>query len=88
MFGTADRSPDNLSRDRRRTVQALRLPPVMAHALRHTRASALIASGLDVLTIGRRLGHGTPTVAPTVYGHLFANTDVTATHAEAAISQT
>jgi integrase len=30
------------------------------HSLRHTHASTLIAAGLDVLTIGRRLGHGTP----------------------------
>ena len=37
--------------------------------------SQLIASGLDVLTIIRRLGHSSPTVTLNVYGHLFANTD-------------
>ena len=45
------------------------------HALRHTHASQLIASGMDVLTISRRLGHSSPTITLSVYGHLFANTD-------------
>ncbi len=43
MPNGAVRSPDNLSRDWRRAVIALTLPPVMFHALRHTHASALIA---------------------------------------------
>ena len=38
-------------------------------------AAQLIASGLDILTISRRLGHGSPTITLGVYGHLFANTD-------------
>jgi integrase len=80
-------SPDNLSRDWRRAVLALKLPQVMFHALRHTHASALIAAGVDVLTISRRLGHGTPAFTLTVYGHLFAETDQAAARAiEAALS--
>ena len=51
-------SPDNLSRDWRWAVLALKLPRIMFHALRHSHASALIAAGLGVLTISRRLGHG------------------------------
>jgi integrase len=81
-------SPDNLSRDWRRTVRSKKLPTVMFHALRHSHASALIASGLDVLTISRRLGHGSPTVTLTVYGHLFDNTDAKAAAAmEAALTR-
>jgi integrase len=34
----------------------------------------LIAAGMDVLTISRRLGHGSPTITLGVYG-LFSNTD-------------
>lgn len=74
-------SPDNLSRDWRRAVLGLKLPPVMFHALRHSHASALIAAGVDVLTISRRLGHGTPAFTLTVYGHLFSNTDAAAARA-------
>jgi integrase len=66
-------SPDNLSRDWRRTVLALDLPRVMFHALRHSHASALIAAGLDVLTISRRLGHGSAGFTLKTYGHLFAD---------------
>jgi integrase len=74
-------SPDNLSRDWRRAVLVLGLPTVMFHALRHTHASCLIAGGVDVLTISRRLGHGTPAFTLTVYGHLFAPTDAAAARA-------
>jgi integrase len=38
-------------------------------------ASQLIASGVDMLTISRWLGHGLPTITLGVYGHLFANAD-------------
>jgi integrase len=68
-------SPDNLSRDWRRVTASRKLPRVRFHALRHTHASALIASGLDVLTISRRLGHASPAVTLTIYGHLFRNRD-------------
>jgi integrase len=48
------------------------------HGLRHTHASQLIAAGMDVLTISRRLGHANPTITLGVYGHLFSNTDARA----------
>ena len=32
-------------------------------------------SGLDVLTISRRLGHSNPTVTLNIYSHLFGTTD-------------
>ena len=34
----------------------------MLHGLRHTHVSQLIAAGLDVLTISRRIGHASPTI--------------------------
>ena len=64
-------SPRKLSRDWLRTCVALGLPRVNFHALRHTHASALIASGLDVVMISRRLGHANPTVTLNIYAHLF-----------------
>ncbi len=82
-------SPDNLSRNWRRVVAALELPRVKFHALRHSHASALIASGLDVLTVSRRLGHGSPVVTLSTYAHLFAKTDEKAADAiEAALRTT
>jgi integrase len=35
----------------------------------------LIASGMDVLTISRRLGHASATVTLSVYGHMIAGSD-------------
>lgn len=68
-------NPNSLSTEWRRVVRALGLPKVSLHAWRHTHASQLIASGMDVLTISRRLGHGSPTVTLNVYGHLFSSSD-------------
>jgi integrase len=48
---------------------------VSLHSPRHTHASSLIAAGVDVLTISRRLGHASPTITLGIYGHLFSNTD-------------
>jgi integrase len=48
---------------------------ISLHAVRHTHASSLIAAGVDVLTISRRLGHASPTITLGIYGHLFSNTD-------------
>jgi integrase len=56
------------------------------HSLRHTHASTLIASGLDVLTISRRLGHGSPAITLKVYGHLFHTDDRAAAIMDAALA--
>lgn len=48
------------------------------HALRHTHVSQLIAGGMDVLTVSRRLGHASAAITLRVYGHLFSNTDARA----------
>ena len=48
------------------------------HGLRHTHVSQLIAAGLDVLTISRRIGHASPAITLGVYGHMFRNTDARA----------
>jgi integrase len=67
--------PDRLSTTWAKTVSGLKLPKVTLHALRHTHVSQLIAAGLDVVTVSRRIGHSNPTVTLTVYAHLFGNTD-------------
>jgi hypothetical protein len=41
-----------------------------ASFLRHTHVSQLIAAGLDVVTVSRRIGHGNPTATLGVYSHL------------------
>ncbi len=68
------RSPNGLTKEFGVAIREIGLK-VTFHALRHTHASSLIAAGLDVLTISRRLGHASPTITLGVYGHLFSNTD-------------
>jgi integrase len=68
------RHPDSLSKEFTAAMFSIGLS-VTLHALRHTHASQLIAGGVDVLTISRRLGHGSPAITLSVYGHLFSNTD-------------
>jgi integrase len=58
-----------------RAVAAAGMPEITLHSLRHTHASMLIASGMDVLTVSRRLGHASPTITLAVYGHLIHGAD-------------
>jgi integrase len=72
----------------RSACKSLGLPRVSFHALRHTHASALIAAGLDVVVISRRLGHGSPNVTLKVYAHLFKRDDSAAAAAIEAVMRT
>jgi integrase len=77
IFAMADGSPyrpNTLSRDWLRATGAVGRP-INPHSLRHHHASNLIAAGIDILTISRRLGHANPSITLGVYGHLYPNTD-------------
>ena len=79
--------PDKLSRDWGNVVRDKKLPRVTFHALRHSHASALIAAGIDIVTVSGRLGHGSPAITLTVYAHAFHKTDAAAARAiEAALA--
>jgi integrase len=54
-----------------RLRRRLELPSVSWHALRHTHASMLIALGIDIVAISKRLGHVDPQVTLRTYSHLF-----------------
>jgi integrase len=61
------RLPNAITKEWERTARAAGLAFATLHSLRHTHASHLIANGLDILTISRRLGHGSPTITLSVY---------------------
>lgn len=63
-------SPDGLSDIWRNMVKN-----VTFHSLRHFHASALIAAGVDVVSVSRRLGHSSPNITLSVYAHRFKNAD-------------
>jgi integrase len=72
------RSPHWLTQKFALAMTALKIEGVTLHSLRHTHASQLIASGMDVLTISRRLGHGSAAITLRVYGHLIEGKDAQA----------
>jgi integrase len=90
VFTRADGSPwppDDLSRNWRRTVKARNMPVCSFHGLRHSHASSLIANGIDILSVSRRLGHASPTITLATYGHMIEQTDAGAARAiEAAMN--
>lgn len=51
------------------------LPPLTFHQLRHTNASLLIAQDVDIVTVGKRLGHATPTTTMKIYAHALQRPD-------------
>jgi integrase len=78
VFATVDGrhlSPNAITKAWPVAMAAIGMPAVTLHSLRHTHASMLIASGVDILTISRRLGHSSPTVTLGVYGHLIHGGD-------------
>ena len=77
VFATWDgeiRSPNALSTEWAETMLNFGMKATL-HSLRHSHASQLIAAGMDVLTISRRLGHASAAITLGVYGHLFSSTD-------------
>jgi integrase len=81
------RSPNGVTKEWALAMRKAGLKATL-HSLRHTHASTLIASGLDVLTISRRLGHGSPAITLGIYGHLFKTDDRAAAIMEAALAGT
>ena len=84
VFGTIEAellSPNNLTRAWHRALNAAGLPKVTFHSLRHYHASVLISSGVDVLTVSRRLGHAKAAITLDVYSHVLPGSDAAAARA-------
>jgi integrase len=78
LFGTWEGKPartTNTSASWAALAERIGLPEITFHALRHTHASQLIAQGVDIVTISKRLGHANPGITLKVYAHLFATDD-------------
>lgn len=54
------------------------IPRLHPHTFRHTAASLLISSGMDVLTVSKILGHSKPSMTLDVYGHAVESAKVEA----------
>ncbi len=55
-----------------------KLPMIRLHDLRHTTATLLLASGVDIETVSHRLGHSKASITMDVYGHAIPEIDKTA----------
>ncbi len=75
------RDPDAISRGWSRVLAGIEVKKLSFHATRHSHASRLIAAGVDVVTVSKRLGHANPAITLKVYSHLFGDTDAKAAEA-------
>jgi integrase len=67
--------PSNVSSDWGEIAGRIGVPEITFHGLRHTHASQLIATGVDIVTISKRLGHARPSVTLSIYAHMFTSDD-------------
>ena len=70
--------PDSISSWFGRFVRGNDLPPIHLHSLRHTNASLMIANGVDVETVSKRLGHADAQTTITIYTHQIRTADAAA----------
>lgn len=73
--------PDSLANWFSNFVKANNLPHVTLHSLRHTNASLMIASGIDLATVSKRLGHADTSITARVYTHAIQEVDAQAAEA-------
>lgn len=63
--------PSSISRAFKNTARRLGLPTVFCfHDLRHTNATWLLAGGVELQTVSKRLGHADEAITLRVYGHV------------------
>lgn len=54
----------------KKALKMARVPDVRFHDLRHTAASLMLMSGMELIRIARQLGHSKPSITLDIYGHL------------------
>jgi integrase len=67
--------PNAVSWDWGKFAEQIGMGEITFHSLRHTHASQLIAAGVDIVTISKRLGHARPNVTLAIYAHMFSTDD-------------
>lgn len=65
-------NPDSISAWLPRFAKRHNLPRINPHAFRHSAASILIDSGVDLLSVSKQLGHTMTSTTTDIYGHLIA----------------
>ncbi len=71
--------PDTVTAEACRIARKAGLPKgVSLHTLRHSHGSQLLAAGIPLPTVSKRLGHANPQVTAAIYSHGFAADEVAA----------
>jgi integrase len=69
-------SPDSISSMVSALYRRLKLPKgASLHSLRHRHASILLASGVPLTDVSKRLGHANPNVTAAIYAHALPGRD-------------
>ena len=56
-------------------IEKHNLPQISIHSLRHTNATLMIASGVDIRTVSKRLGHAQTSTTTNIYTHAIRRAD-------------
>lgn len=75
QYNGAPMHPDSVTDYLKKFSKKYGLPHINPHAFRHTAASLLIFSGVDIVSISDRLGHALPSTSANLYGHLIREAD-------------
>lgn len=67
--------PDSLTDWTHNFIKKYNLPKFSPHSLRHTNASLLIANGVNIPTVSKRLGHSSVTTTTKIYSHSIQSAD-------------
>ncbi|MGE4213815.1 MAG: tyrosine recombinase XerC [Anaerotignaceae bacterium] len=67
--------PDSVTGWFRKFIEKNNLPQISIHSLRHTNASLMIANGVNLTTVSKRLGHATTATTTKIYAHAIKSAD-------------
>lgn len=67
--------PDTITGYFNKFIKRYDLPSACVHSLRHTNATLMIASGVNVRTISKRLGHAHTSTTTNIYAHAIRTAD-------------
>ena len=73
--------PSTITKTFNKFVEKHDLPKISIHSLRHTNASLMIASGVDIRTVSKRLGHAQTSTTTNIYTHAIRTADELAAEA-------
>ena len=68
-------NPDSITGWIRKFIKRHNLPKFTPHSLRHTNASLLIANGVNISTVSKRLGHSNIATTTKIYSHALQSAD-------------